>query len=261
MKALSIAATGMTAQQTRVEVISNNLANMGTTAYDARRAEFSDLLYQQIKQPGTINASDGTVLPTGIQIGLGVRTAAVSVQLEQGALIKTGGDLDIAVEGDGYLEIELPDNRSGFTRDGSLKRSSEGVIVTSEGYVMQPETVVPEDASQISINSQGEVFAYFRNQTEPEQIGQIELSRFSNAKGLEAIGGNFFLETNASGSPISGTPGIDGTGLIRQGFLEGSSVDSLKSITELIEAQRGYELNAKVMTAADQMMSTTSQIR
>ncbi|WP_425092244.1 flagellar basal-body rod protein FlgG [Tropicimonas sp. S265A] len=261
MKALYIAATGMNAQQTRVEVISNNLANMGTTGYNTRRAEFSDLLYQQVKQPGTINASDGTVLPTGIQIGLGVRTAAVSVELAQGGLTQSGGDLDIAIDGNGFLEVALADGTAGFTRDGSLKRSAEGVIVTSDGYALQPEIVIPDDASRISINSEGEIFAYFRDRTEPEELGQIELATFPNAKGLEAIGGNLFLESNASGPPINATPGLDGLGTIRQGYLEGSSVDAVREITELIEAQRGYELNSKVMTAADQMMSATSQVR
>lgn len=261
MKALHIAATGMKAQQTRVEVISNNLANMGTTGYNTRRAEFSDLLYQQIKQPGTINASDGTILPTGIQIGLGVRTSAVSMELAQGGLIETGGDLDVAIEGNGFLEVTLPDGQSAFTRDGSLKRSSEGAIVSSEGYPIAPEIVIPEDSKRIAINSEGQVFAYFSNTNDSQEIGQLELAIFANAKGLEAIGGNLFLETSSSGQPINGTPGIDGTGTLRQGYLEGSSVDSLKAVTELIEAQRAYELNSKVLTAADQMMASNSQIR
>lgn len=261
MKALYIAATGMNAQQTRVEVISNNLANLGTTAYNARRAEFSDLLYQQIKQPGTINASDGTILPTGVQVGLGVRTSAVSVELAQGGLIESGGDLDLAIDGKGYFEVRLPSGQSAFSRDGSFKRSAEGTIVSSDGYTVIPETTIPEDAARISINAEGQIFAYFQDSTEPQELGQLDLSYFSNAKGLEAIGGNLFLESNSSGQPVIGAPGSDGLGTLRQGYLEGSSVDSLRAVTELIEAQRGYELNSKVMTAADQMMGTTSQIR
>jgi len=261
MKALYIAATGMNAQKTRVEVISNNLSNMSTTGYNARRAEFADLLYQQVRQPGTISAADGTVLPTGVQIGLGVRAASVTMELSQGALNASGGDLDIAIEGNGYFEITLPDGVSGYTRDGSFKRSAEGVVVTSGGFPLQPELVIPDDAARLSINEAGEVFAYFRDRTEPEELGQISLVNFSNAKGLEAVGSNLFLESTASGPPITGFPAEDGLGRLRQGYLENSSVDAVREITELIEAQRGYELNSKVMTAADQMMSATSQVR
>lgn len=261
MRALKIAATGMSAQQMRVEVISNNLANMNTTGYNARRAEFSDLHYQQVKSPGTINASDGTTLPTGVQLGLGVRAAAVTVELSQGSLSQTGGDLDLAIEGKGYLEVTLPSGAAAFTRDGSLKRSAEGLIVTSDGYPVVPEIVIPEGASRISIDAQGEVFAYFRDTVEPELLGEFSLSGFTNAKGLEAIGSNLFMESNASGPPLIGAPGEDGLGTFRQGYLEASSVDAVREVTELIEAQRGYELNSKVMTAADQMMGATSQIR
>ncbi|WP_424972427.1 flagellar basal-body rod protein FlgG [Dinoroseobacter sp. S76] len=261
MRALKIAATGMSAQQMRVEVISNNLANMNTTGYNARRAEFADLHYQQVKQPGTINAADGTALPTGVQLGLGVRAAAVTVELAQGSLSQTGGDLDLAIEGKGYLEVTLPSGASAYTRDGALKRSAEGLIVTSDGYSVVPEIVIPEGTSRISVDAEGEVYAYFRDTVEPELLGQFSLAGFSNAKGLEAIGSNLFLESNASGPPLIGTPGQDGLGTFRQGYLEASSVDAVREVTELIEAQRGYELNSKVMSAADQMMGATSQIR
>lgn len=261
MRALKIAATGMSAQQMRVEVISNNLANMNTTGYNARRAEFADLHYQQVKQPGTINASDGTALPTGVQLGLGVRAAAVTVELAQGTLSQTGGDLDLAIEGKGYLEVTLPSGASAYTRDGALKRSAEGLIVTSDGYSVVPEIVVPEGTTRISVDGEGEVYAYFRDTVEPELLGQFSLAGFTNAKGLEAIGSNLFMESNASGPPLVGTPGEDGLGTFRQGYLEASSVDAVREVTELIEAQRGYELNSKVMSAADQMMGATSQIR
>lgn len=261
MRALKIAATGMAAQQMRVEVISNNLANMNTTGYNARRAEFADLHYQQVKSPGTINASDGTALPTGVQLGLGVRAAAVTVELSQGSLSQTGGDLDLAIEGNGYLEVTLPSGASAYTRDGALKRSAEGLIVTSDGYPVVPEIVIPEGTSRISVNAEGEVFAYFRDTVEPEQLGQFSLAGFTNAKGLEAVGSNLFMESSASGPPLIGTPGEDGLGTFRQGYLEASSVDAVREVTELIEAQRGYELNSKVMSAADQMMGATSQIR
>lgn len=245
----------------RVEVISNNLANMNTTGYNARRAEFADLHYQQVKAPGTINASDGTALPTGVQLGLGVRAAAVTVELSQGSLSQTGGDLDLAIEGKGYLEVTLPSGASAYTRDGSLKRSAEGLIVTSDGYPVVPEIVIPEGTMRISVDAEGEVYAYFRDTVEPELLGQFSLAGFTNAKGLEAIGSNLFMESNASGPPLIGVPGEDGLGTFRQGYLEASSVDAVREVTELIEAQRGYELNSKVMTAADQMMGATSQIR
>lgn len=261
MRALSIAATGMSAQQTRVEVISNNLANMSTTGYNARRAEFADLHYQQMTRPGTINAADGTILPAGVQLGLGVRPTAVSMTLAQGAPSATGGDLDLAIEGQGYLEITLPSGLSAFTRDGGLKRSADGLIVTSDGHPVIPEITIPNETRSLAINADGEVYAYFNDQVEPELLGQFTLSGFANPKGLEAIGSNLFLETEASGPALVSDPGTDGLGTFRQGYLESSSVDAVREITELIEAQRGYELNAKVITAADQMLAATTQLR
>jgi len=234
---------------------------MNTTGYNARRAEFADLHYQQIARAGTVNASDGTVLPTGVQLGLGVRPAAVTVHLEQGALSATGNDLDLAIEGRGYFEVTLPSGQSAFTRDGSLKRSAEGLIVTSDGLSVVPEITIPSDARSISINAAGEVYAYFDDAAEGQLLGQVTLAGFTNAKGLEAIGSNLFKETEASGSPITGNPGEDGLGTLRQGYLEDSSVDAVREVTELIEAQRGYEMNAKVISAVDQMMSATTQVR
>ncbi len=261
MRALQIAATGMSAQQMRVETISNNLANMSTTGYNARRAEFSDLHYQQVTRAGTVNSTNGAVLPTGVQMGLGVRAAAVSINVQQGSLSSTGNDLDIAIEGAGYLEVTLPSGISGYTRDGGLKRSAEGQIVTSDGFPVVPDITIPEDARSISINASGEVFAYFDDRVEPESLGQFTLAGFSNQKGLEAIGSNLFVETAASGPAFVSEPGTEGLGTLRQGYLEESSVDPVREITELIEAQRGYELNAKVITAADQMLGATTQIR
>ncbi|GKY86688.1 flagellar basal-body rod protein FlgG [Sinisalibacter aestuarii] len=261
MRALKIAATGMLAQQMRVETISNNLANMSTTGYNARRAEFADLHYQQMTRPGTINATDGTVLPTGVQLGLGVRPAAVSMQIAQGTLNQTGGDLDIAIEGRGYLEITLPSGLSGYTRDGGLKRNGEGLIVTSEGFPVVPEITIPIETRAISINADGEVYAYFNDEVQAKLLGQFTLAQFTNEQGLEAIGSNTFLETEASGPPLIDAPGENGLGTLRQGYKEQSSVDAVKEITELIEAQRGYELNSKVITAADQMLAATTQVR
>ncbi|RMC33286.1 flagellar basal-body rod protein FlgG [Paracoccus alkanivorans] len=261
MRALQIAATGMSAQQTRVEVISNNLANMSTTGYNSRRAEFADLHYQQAVRPGSVTAADGTLVPAGVQLGLGVRPTAVTVNLAQGPMAETNGDLDVAIEGNGYLEVRLPSGLSAYTRDGGLKRSPDGLIVTSNGHPVAPEITIPEDAYKIAINAGGEVYAFFDDQTEPELLGQFTLAGFVNEKGLEAIGSNLFLETGASGSPRVATPGQEGLGTLLHGYLEESSVDAVREITELIKAQRGYELNAKVITAADQMLGATVQVR
>lgn len=261
MRILDIAATGMEAQQMRVEVVSNNLANMNTTAYNARRAEFSDLHYQQVRQPGTVNASDGTILPAGVQLGLGVRPSAVSMDVAQGSVRLTGGELDIAIEGNGYFEVTLPSGATAYTRDGALKRTGDGLIVTSEGFSVIPDITIPDDARSITINADGEVIANFNDQVEGQTLGQFTLASFTNEKGLEAIGDNMFLETPASGPPNVGDAGTDGRGTFRQGYLEESTVDPVREITELIEAQRGYEMNARVITAADQMLSATVQIR
>lgn len=261
MRALQIAATGMSAQQMRVEVISNNLANMSTTGYNARRAEFADLQYQQATRPGTLTSTSGTMVPAGVQLGLGVRPSTVSITLAQGTLQQTNGELDIAIDGNGYLEVTLPSGNSAYTRDGSLKRSAEGQIVTSDGFPLVPDITIPAEARSISINAAGEVFAYFNDRVEPENLGQITLADFVNEKGLEAIGSNLFLETGASGNAQVALPGEQGLGTLRSGYLEESSVDPVREITELIKAQRGYEMNSKVITAADQMLSATVQIR
>ncbi len=261
MRALQIAATGMSAQQMRVDTVANNLANMSTTGYNARRAEFADLHYQQHTRAGTISAADGTLVPTGVQLGLGARPAAVSMQVQQGTLTATGGDLDLAIEGRGWIEVTLPDGRAGYTRDGGLKRNGEGLIVTSDGYEVAPGLTIPQDANQISINAQGEVWAYFSDRVQPELLGQLTLAAFTNERGLEAIGSNLFVETEASGPAVQGAPGEEGLGTLRQGYLEESSVDPVRELTEMIKAQRGYEMNAKVITAADQMMAATAQVR
>lgn len=261
MRALQIAATGMNAQALRVDTVANNLANMSTTGYNARRAEFADLHYQQFTRAGTISASDGTVVPTGVQIGLGARPAAVSMQLQQGAVSATGGDLDLAVEGRGWFEVTLPDGRPAFTRAGNFQRTGEGLIVNPDGFELAPGITIPEDARAISINAQGEVWAYFTDRVQPERLGQILLSGFTNERGLEAIGSNLFVETEASGPAQSSVAGTDGLGTMRQGYLEESSVDPVRELTEMIKAQRAYELNAKVITAADQMLGATVQMR
>ncbi len=261
MKSLHIAATGMSAQQMRVDTIANNLANMSTTGYNARRADFADLHYQQFARAGAISAQDGTVLPTGVQVGLGVRPSSVSMQIQQGASNFTGGDLDLAIEGRGYLEVILPDGQSAYTRDGGLKRTGDGLIVNSDGFEVVPGITIPNDTRALSINAQGEIYGYFAGQVQPQLLGQVSLASFANEKGLEAIGANLFLETSASGPAAVGEPGTDGLGTVRQGYLEESSVDPVREMTELIKAQRGYELNSKIITAADQMLGATTQVR
>lgn len=261
MNALQIAASGMSAQQMRVDVVANNLANMSTTGYNPRRADFADLHYQQLARPGTVSAQDGSVLPTGVQMGMGVRPSSVSTVLGQGSLTQTGGDLDLAIEGKGYLEVSLPSGGTAYTRDGALKRTADGLIVTNDGFQVSPGITIPSDARDIAINAEGEVYASFSDQVQPQLLGQLSMVGFSNDKGLEAIGSNLFVESPASGPSNVGTAGLDGLGTLRQYYLEESTVDSVREVTELIKAQRGYELNAKVITAADQMLSATTQVR
>jgi len=261
MKSLQIAASGMAAQQMRVEVISNNIANMSTTAYRPRVAEFSDLMYQQYLTPGTISSQVGTVVPTGIQLGTGVKASSVSMTITQGAMRQTNGELDLGIDGSGFLEVTLPSGEPAYTRDGKLNRSPEGELVTSDGYPLADGIVVPEDARRISISRDGEVVAYFVNETAGQPIGNISLVRFINEKGLEAIGDNMFRETEASGPANRLVPGTEGVGLIWQGYIEDSGVDVIKEIADLIEAQRGYELNSKVISASDEMLSATTRLR
>ncbi len=261
MRALKIAATGMDAQQTRVEVISNNIANMSTTGYKPRRAEFADLHYQQVSAPGSITSTTGTILPTGVQLGLGVRTAAVHMQVTQGAMIGTGSPLDVAIEGRGWFPVTMPDGAITYTRDGAFNRNPDGLVVTSDGYQVGDGVTIPEDAQEVKINADGEIYVVFPDDPAPQLIGAIEVALFANEKGLTALGGNLFAESAASGEPQLGQPGTEGRGSVRQGYLEASAVDVVAEITELIEAQRGYEMNSKVVTAADQMLSATVQIR
>tara|TARA_R110000787_G_scaffold26798_1_gene74756 strand:- start:8432 stop:9217 length:786 start_codon:yes stop_codon:yes gene_type:complete len=261
MKSLQIAATGMAAQQLRVDVISNNIANMSTAAYRPRVAEFSDLMYQQYMTPGTITSQVGTVVPAGIQIGTGVRPSTVSMQIIQGSLKETGSDLDLGIDGAGFLEVTLPSGESAYTRDGKLNRSAEGEMVTMDGYPLADGITIPTDAKSISISRDGEVVAYFDDQPAGQAIGSIQLVRFVNEKGLEAMGDNLFRETAASGTPTQVVAGTEGSGFIRQGYLEESGVDVVKEISDLIEAQRGYELNSKVITASDEMLAATTRLR
>lgn len=261
MNALQIAATGMAAQQTRVATIANNIANMSTTAYSARRAAFADLLYRQEVTPGVLSSRTGTIVPGGVQLGIGVRTASVVAEHGQGVLTETGSDLDIAIEGRGFFDIELPSGEVAYTRDGRFSLDPNGVIVTTEGFPVSGGIAVPENARSVSVSADGQVFAVFNDGTPPQQLGILAVTTFTNEQGLEALGGNLFRETEASGPPLGGFAGVDGAGFMRQGYLEDSTVDVVNEIASLIEAQRGYELNSKVMTAADEILAATTRIR
>src|SRR5579862_98643 len=260
MRALSIAATGMLAQQTNVEVIANNLANMNTTAYKVQHAAFEDLLYQNVEQPGSQSSDSGTLLPSGIQLGAGVKTAAVYRINSQGAMTQTSNPYDLAINGAGYFHVTMPDGTDAYTRAGNFALSPEGQIVTQDGYVVAPGIAVPANATAITINAQGQVQATIPGQTAPQTVGQFELTRFPNEGGLSMVGSNLLTETPASGSPQSAVPGSPGYGTIQQGFLEAANVNAVEEMTSLITAQRAYEMNSKVITAADQMLQETSQL-
>jgi flagellar basal-body rod protein FlgG len=261
MRSLSIAATGMLAQQLNVDVISNNIANMNTTAFKRRRAEFADLLYQDLRQVGSASSDTGTIVPSGVQVGVGVKPTAIYRIAEQGNMQSTDNPLDLAIQGRGYFEVELPSGEIGYTRAGALQRSSDGTIVTADGYVVMPGITIPDNAISITVNATGEVFAQLSGQVAPQNLGQFELATFPNEGGLQAVGDNLFIETEASGSAIAATPGSAGFGTLQQGFLETSNVNVVSEITDLIRAQRAYEMNSKVIQASDQMMGTLTQLR
>lgn len=261
MRAMNIAATGMHAQQLNVEVISNNIANINTTGYKRQRAEFQDLLYENIRRPGAPSTDSGTLVPSGIQIGLGVKTAAVYRIGDQGSLQLTENALDIAVEGEGYFQIDLPDGSTGFTRAGSFQLNAQGQIVTADGFLLQPGLTVDPQSTDIAVNASGEVIIKLPGQVEDTIVGQIQIASFSNKAGLEAIGSNIFLETAASGAPNSAAPGTPGLGTVRQGFLEASNVNVVAELTNMITAQRAYEMNSKVIQTTDEMYRTVTQMR
>ena len=261
MRALDIAATGMQAQQTNVEVISNNIANMTTTGFKRRRAEFQDLIYQNLRRVGSNSSDAGQVLPSGAQIGLGVKTAAIYPITEQGNLQQSGNSLDLAISGNGYFQIQLPSGEVAYTRDGTFGLSPTGQIVTADGYIVQPGITVPTGATAITVNAQGQVQATIAGQVAPQVVGQLQLAGFPNPAGLDAQGDNLLLASGASGNAVSGTPGTNGFGTVLQGFVETSNVNVVSEITDLITAQRAYEMNSKVITAGDQMLSTLTNLR
>jgi flagellar basal-body rod protein FlgG len=261
MKALYIASTGMSAQEHNVEVISNNIANMRTTGFKRMRAEFQDLLYQSYRRAGSNTSDQGTMVPVGIEIGSGVKTAATPRVMSQGSIVPTEKDLDLAIRGEGFFSVQLPDGRTAYTRDGSFERDSSGQLVNVDGYQVQPGIVIPDGATSISISDDGMVEVFIGSDSNPTQIGQIQLTRFVNKAGLESLGDNLFVETGASGSPQNGVPGADGMGNLQQAYLEMANVNAVTEIADLIAAQRAYEMNARVISGADEMMSATSQLR
>ena len=261
MRSLAIGATGMQAQQLNVEVISNNLANSSTNGFKRQRAEFQDLLYQNMRRVGSTSSDAGTIVPSGIQIGAGVRTASVYRVMEQGNLTVTDNKLDIAVNGNGFFQILLPSGETAYTRDGAFQLSPSGQIVTSNGYTLSPAISIPTNVQDITISPAGQVQVKIAGTTTPSTVGTIALAAFANDAGLEAVGDNLFLQTPASGSPTTGNPGATGYGSLIQGSLETSNVNVVQEITSLITAQRAYEMNSRVIKTTDEMMQTVGQLR
>lgn len=260
MRSLSISATGMQAQQTNVDVIANNIANMNTSGFKRQRAHFQDLLYQQVTRPGASTGGE-TRVPSGIQIGAGVRTGGVYRIAEQGALSQTGNRYDLAVQGRGFFQITLPTGETAYTRDGSFQLSDQGELVTQQGLIVQPGITVPQNATDVLVSDTGLVQIKTADAPELQDIGQLELATFVNEAGLEAIGNNLLTETGASGAPNVASPGEPGFGLLNQGYLEASNVNPVSEITALISAQRAYEMNSRVVKTVDEMLATNSQLR
>jgi flagellar basal-body rod protein FlgG len=261
MRALSIGATGMAAQQLNIEVIANNIANLSTTGFKESRVEFQDLLYQNMRSVGSASSDTGTILPSGLQVGLGVRPAATYRINSQGNLTVTGNPLDLAINGQGFFQVQLPDGTTAYTRAGSLQLNASGQLVTADGYTILPSITVPATATAVTVNASGQVLATVAGQTAQQTLGQLQLANFVNPAGLNAIGNNLLKETQASGTPTTGNPQTTSLGAIVQGSLETSNVDVVSEITNLISAQRAYEMNSKVINTADQMLNTTNQMK
>lgn len=261
MLSLDIGATGMLAQQLHVNVISNNIANMTTTGYKRQRPEFQDLIYQNQKRPGATSSDIGTIVPSGIQVGLGVKPGSIYRIMEQGSFEVTTNELDVAIAGRGFFQVQLPSGETAYTRAGNFGLNNDGDIVTSQGYLLEPNINIPENALDTVINASGEVLVQLPGQTAYANQGQIQLAVFANEGGLEAIGDNLFMETESSSTPTTGNPNENEFGKIEQGIIENSNVDVVEEITRLITAQRAYEMNSKVIQTSDEMMGTVSNLR
>jgi flagellar basal-body rod protein FlgG len=261
MQALRTAATGMSAQQLNVEVISNNIANMNTVAFKKQRAEFQDLLYQTMEQPGAQSSDQGNIVPTGVQVGAGVKAGTVYRIGTQGSLTRTDNKYDLAINGQGWFQVLMPSGETAYTRAGNFAPNDQGQLVTQDGYLVQPAITVPQGATDISISPAGQVQVTMPGTPTPTTVGNIELVTFMNEAGLSAQGSNLFKETAASGPPTTGTPGQNGLGQLVQGYTEASNVDPVSEITALIVAQRAYEMNSKVISTADSMLGTINQVK
>ena len=259
MRSLWAAATGMAAQQTNIDVIANNLANVNTVGFKASRVDFQDLVYQPYSEPGAAT-TEGTQMPTGVQVGLGTRLAAVQRIYSPGNLRQTGHSFDLAIEGDGFFQIMMPDGRTAYTRDGALKLDGQGRLVNSDGQPLDPEITIPSDATHVNIGSDGTVSVSVAGQNETEQLGQITLTKFLNPAGLTSIGRNLLLPTAASGEPVTGAPGSEGMGTLGQGFIELSNVSIIEEMVNMIVAQRAYEVNSKCIQVADEMLSMANTL-
>lgn len=259
IKSLWISKTGLDAQQTQMDVIANNLANVGTTGFKRSRAMFEDLLYQTMRQPGA-QSSQQSQLPTGLQIGTGVRAVATEKIFTQGNLQQTGNDKDVAIQGDGFFQVLMPDGTTGYTRDGNFQVDAQGQLVTASGYVVQPAITIPANTQKITIGRDGVVSVVQSGAPAPTQVGQLQLSTFMNPAGLQAKGENLFVETAASGNPNATTPGVNGAGLLAQGYTETSNVNVVEELVSMIQTQRAYEINSKAITASDQMLQKLSQL-
>jgi flagellar basal-body rod protein FlgG len=260
MRALHTAATGMMAQERNVEVIANNVANMRTTGFKRQKIHFQDLLYEQQRRAGSPTSDQNTQLPAGLFMGSGTKVVATPRVMSQGNVSVTERTYDLALRGEGFFRIQLPDGRTAYTRDGGFETDAQGRLVTKDGYLVDPGITVPQDAMSVAVNQLGQVTALLPGQTAPQALGQFTLARFINKVGLESIGDNLYLETAGSGPAIDGTPGTEGFGNLQQGYLEDSNVNAVTEIAAMIQAQRAYELNSKVITGADQMLQATSNL-
>jgi flagellar basal-body rod protein FlgG len=259
IRSLWISKTGLEAQQTQMDVISNNLANVGTAGFKRSRAVFEDLLYQTMRQPGA-QSSQQTQLPSGLQVGTGVRAVATERVFTQGNLQQTGNDKDVAVQGNGFLQVVTPDGTEAYTRDGSFQIDSQGQLVTASGFVVQPAITIPADATSLTIGRDGTVTVMQQGSAAPTQIGTLQLATFVNPAGLESRGENLYVETAASGAPSTNTPGTNGAGLLLQGYVETSNVNVVEELVNMIQTQRAYEINSKAISTSDQMLHRLSQL-
>ncbi|WP_124949223.1 flagellar basal-body rod protein FlgG [Sulfuriferula thiophila] len=259
IRSLWIARTGLDAQQTQMDVIANNLANVSTNGFKRSRAVFEDLLYQTMRQPGA-QSSQQTQLPSGLQVGTGVRPVATERIFTQGNLQQTGNDKDVAVQGAGFFQVLLPDGTTAYTRDGSFQVDNQGQLVTSSGFVVQPAITIPANAQSLTIGRDGTVSVTQPGVTAPVQVGSLQLATFINSAGLESRGENLFVETAASGSPSTNTPGTNGAGLVNQGYVETSNVNVAEELVNMIQTQRAYEINSKAITTSDQMLQKLTQL-